>query len=113
MRIHAALVMLAALASLSACGGKAPATVAQEPSSAAPSTSEAASPPASSAPSPSNSTTTPRVVVPAGVTAGIAVFDRKTGAFVSEMNPNTRFRSASLVKLFIALDYLWNRGPDY
>jgi hypothetical protein len=51
--------------------------------------------------------------VPAGVAAGIAVFDRQTGTFTYERNVTMRFRSASLVKLLIALDYLWNRGPGY
>jgi hypothetical protein len=115
MRIKGVLVGLLALALIGGCGGKAPATVAQQRSSA-PSVTEAspsapapASPsaPASGAPSPSP------VVVPAGVTAGIAVFDRKTGTFLSQVHPTTQFRSASLVKLFIALDYLWNRGPTY
>ncbi|NNN31089.1 hypothetical protein HLK59_12035 [Streptomyces sp. S3(2020)] len=53
------------------------------------------------------------VVVPSGVTAGVAVFDRQTGTFTEELNPSARFRSASIVKLLMALDYLWNRGPDY
>ncbi len=47
------------------------------------------------------------------VTAGIAVFDRQTGAFTERVNPDLRFRSASVVKLLIALDVLWDRGPDY
>jgi hypothetical protein len=47
------------------------------------------------------------------VTAGIAVFDRQTGTFTEQRNVTYRFRSASLVKLLIALDYLWNRGPSY
>ncbi|HTJ38433.1 MAG TPA: SH3 domain-containing protein [Dactylosporangium sp.] len=51
--------------------------------------------------------------VPAGVTAGIAVFDRQTGTFTEEYNVDLQFRSASVVKLLIALDYLWNRGPSY
>jgi hypothetical protein len=53
------------------------------------------------------------VAVPAGVTAGIAVFDRRTGAFTVQQQATHRFRSASLVKLLIVLDYLWNRGPGY
>jgi hypothetical protein len=53
------------------------------------------------------------VVVPAGVVAGIAVYDRRTASYAYQRNVTTRFRSASLVKLFIALDYLWNRGPGY
>jgi hypothetical protein len=63
-----------------------------------------------STPSPSRSAGLP---IPAGVTVGVAVFDRQTGAFTVQLNTTTRFRSASLVKLLIALDYLWNRGPDY
>jgi hypothetical protein len=52
-------------------------------------------------------------VVPAGVTAGIAVFDRQTGQFVQQSNADHRFRSASVVKLLIVLDLLWDRGPTY
>lgn len=53
------------------------------------------------------------VQVPNGVTAGVAVFDRQTGTFTEQLNTSTRFRSASVVKLLLALDFLWNRGPDY
>ncbi|MEV1065944.1 hypothetical protein [Streptomyces sp. NPDC050263] len=53
------------------------------------------------------------VEVPPGVTAGVAVFDRQTGTFTEQLNPRLRFRSASVVKLLIALDHLWNRGPDH
>ncbi|MEV7342212.1 hypothetical protein [Streptomyces sp. NPDC093544] len=53
------------------------------------------------------------VEVPPEVTAGVAVFDRQTGAFTEQLNPRMRFRSASVVKLLIALDHLWNRGPAY
>ena len=53
------------------------------------------------------------VTVPAGVTAGIAVFDRQTAAFTERQNVDLQFRSASVVKLLIALDFLWLRGPDY
>ncbi|MFC7920949.1 hypothetical protein [Streptomyces cinereoruber] len=53
------------------------------------------------------------VDVPAGVSAGVAVFDRRTNTFTEQLNPSTGFRSASVVKLLLALDYLWNRGPDY
>jgi hypothetical protein len=53
------------------------------------------------------------VTVPAGVLAGIAVFDRRSATFTQQLHVTTRFRSASLVKLLIALDYLWNRGPGY
>ncbi|GAA1155672.1 hypothetical protein GCM10009630_62030 [Kribbella jejuensis] len=47
------------------------------------------------------------------VTAGIAVFDRETGQFVHQQDADHRFRSASVVKLLIALDFLWDRGPEY
>nr|WP_030759610.1 hypothetical protein [Streptomyces sp. NRRL F-2664] len=50
--------------------------------------------------------------VPAGVTAGVAVFDRQTGTFTEQVNTAAPFRSASVVKLLIALDVLWNRSPD-
>lgn len=49
--------------------------------------------------------------VPAGVTAGVAVFDRTTGTFTERLNENVKFRSASVVKLLIALDYLRDRDP--
>jgi hypothetical protein len=45
------------------------------------------------------------------VTAGIAVFDRQTGTFTEQVNSAGQFRSASVVKLLIALDLLWNRQP--
>ncbi|MFE0515552.1 hypothetical protein [Streptomyces sp. NPDC058964] len=51
--------------------------------------------------------------VPAGVTAGIAVFDRTTGRFTEQLNAETQFRSASVVKLLLALDVLWDLGPGY
>jgi len=47
-----------------------------------------------------------------GTTVGYAVFDRVTGRFTAQSNASTRFRSASIVKLLIALDYLWGgNGP--
>jgi len=52
-------------------------------------------------------------VVPPGVTAGVAVFDRETGQFTELVNPDLQFRSASVVKLLLVLDYLWDRGPEY
>ncbi|OLB66846.1 MAG: hypothetical protein AUI10_01625 [Actinobacteria bacterium 13_2_20CM_2_72_6] len=44
---------------------------------------------------------------------GFAVFDRQAGTFTAQQHVTTQFRSASLVKLLIALDFLWNRGPAY
>lgn len=49
----------------------------------------------------------------APITAGVAVFDRRTGTFTDQLDPDLPFRSASVVKLLIALDYLWDRGPAY
>ncbi|WP_328491891.1 hypothetical protein OHS59_03470 [Streptomyces sp. NBC_00414] len=54
-----------------------------------------------------------QVQVPADVTAGVAVYDRQTGTFTDQLNASMRFRSASVVKLLLVLDFLWNRGPDY
>lgn len=65
------------------------------------------------APSASSVVSPPPVVVPAGVRAGVAVYDRETGTFLTQINASDRFRSASLVKIFIAVDYLWDKGPDY
>jgi hypothetical protein len=50
---------------------------------------------------------------PEGVVAGVAVFDRLTQRYVYRSGATKRFRSASLVKLLIALDHVWNLGPDY
>ncbi|MFF0270122.1 hypothetical protein [Kribbella sp. NPDC004536] len=47
------------------------------------------------------------------LTAGIAVFDRQTGQFVHEQDADLQFRTASVVKLLIALDFFWDRGPAY
>ncbi|GGM48750.1 lipoprotein [Dactylosporangium sucinum] len=41
------------------------------------------------------------------------IYDRQAGTFVLQQKASWRFRSASLVKLLIALDYFWNKGPDY
>ncbi|MFI5793138.1 hypothetical protein [Streptomyces sp. NPDC051677] len=77
----------------------------------------AAAPARASGPAPAAPRDTPRAVrtveVPPGVTAGVAVFDRQTATFTEQLNPRMQFRSASVVKLLIALDHLWNRGPDY
>ncbi|MFK4694139.1 hypothetical protein [Streptomyces pristinaespiralis] len=59
---------------------------------------------------------TPRAAtaeIPPGVSAGIAVYDRLTGSFTEQHNAHTPFRAASVVKVLIALDHLWNRGPAY
>ncbi|GGK90457.1 lipoprotein [Sphaerisporangium melleum] len=49
--------------------------------------------------------------VPAGTTAGYMVVDRVTGRTALAHNARGRFRSASLVKILIALDYLESRTP--
>jgi hypothetical protein len=67
--------------------------------------------PAASADEPPRVSADPRV--PPGVTAGVAVFDRQTGAFTEQINPDLAFRSASVVKLLLTLDFFWDRGPDY
>ncbi|GLW66481.1 lipoprotein [Actinomadura rubrobrunea] len=52
-------------------------------------------------------------VVPPGVRAGYAVFDRVTGKTVREHRAREVFRSASVVKILIALDHLERGGePD-
>ncbi|MFI6290679.1 hypothetical protein ACIBEJ_03800 [Nonomuraea sp. NPDC050790] len=55
-------------------------------------------------------TPVPRVVkkpkVPAGTTAGYVVFDRTTGKIVVHQNARRKFRSASVSKILIAIDYL-------
>ncbi|MFI6675841.1 hypothetical protein [Kribbella sp. NPDC050470] len=53
------------------------------------------------------------LTVPTGVTAGVAVYDRDTGLFLQQHNADHRFRSASVVKLLIVLDYLWDHAPAY
>jgi hypothetical protein len=46
----------------------------------------------------------------AGVTVGYAAFDRATNTFAGQSHATMHVRSASVVKLLIALDYLWDRG---
>ncbi|GII62752.1 lipoprotein [Sphaerisporangium krabiense] len=50
---------------------------------------------------------TPRI--PAGTAASYVVFDRVTGRTTLAHKPHVRFRSASVVKILIALDYLESR----
>ena len=47
------------------------------------------------------------------LTAGIAVFDREAGQCGHQQDADQQFRSASVVKLLIALDFFWDRGPEY
>lgn len=64
-------------------------------------------------PSPGSEGLSPTVEVPPDVTAGIAVYDRQAGEFTEQLNQDMQFRSASVVKLLLTLDFLWDRGPDY
>jgi hypothetical protein len=101
-------VVLIVAATTAGCGADPVSTpVRVEPAPPA-SSSGVPSPRASATPS-APSPTVQAVAVPAGVKAGVAVYDRQAGAFTVQHNVNQRFRSASLVKLFIAIDYLWNR----
>jgi hypothetical protein len=96
-------VVLAIGAAATGCGADPVSTpVRAEPAPSAPSS---AAPVASATPS-AASATTQAVAVPSGVKAGVAVYDRRAGAFTVQYNVDQRFRSASLVKLFIAIDYL-------
>jgi hypothetical protein len=52
------------------------------------------------------------LTVPDGITAGIMVFDRHTHTTELQYNAHQQFRSASLVKLLIALDYLETNGTN-
>jgi hypothetical protein len=116
----AAACAVATLAALTACGGYTGGTAARWSPAGDASPEAATSSPLPPVPSSAAPTVTAGAsaapsgpVVPRGVTAAIAVFDRRTGAFTERRNVTMRFRSASLVKLLIALDYLWERGPGY
>ncbi|MFB9905106.1 hypothetical protein [Allokutzneria oryzae] len=52
----------------------------------------------------------PAVEIPPGVTTGFMVFDRQSGQATVEHEATKQFRSASIVKILIALDYLQGRG---
>jgi hypothetical protein len=80
---------------------------------AAPSATPSALSPSPSTSAPASPSAAASPVIPPGVVAGIAVYDRQTATFTEAHNATTRFRSASLVKLLIALDYLWDRRPGY
>jgi hypothetical protein len=113
MRALAPLAAVCALLALAGCGRSPQRTTAQPATGTTASASADPSPEPSSAPPSSPPSSPAPVAVPAGVTAAFAVFDRQTGTFVDQRNLTMRFRSASLVKLLIVLDYLWNRGPTY
>src|SRR5690606_1466298 len=52
---------------------------------------------------------TRRPRIPKGVTPGYMVFDTKTGKVTAQYRAHARYRSASVVKVLIALDYLESR----
>jgi hypothetical protein len=49
---------------------------------------------------------------PSGTSVSFVVVDRQTGQVRAEHAAHTQYRSASLVKLLIALDYVESRAPD-
>lgn len=55
---------------------------------------------------PASAATSGTPQVPAGITAGYVVFDRQTGKITSNRYAHRKFRSASVVKILIAIDYL-------
>jgi hypothetical protein len=52
----------------------------------------------------------PSVAVPDGMQASYLVVDSDSGRVLDELRPHQRYRSASVVKLLIALDYLRRQG---
>jgi len=110
-RLAAVAVLLATLATGCGKAGR------EEPARAAPAPSATPSPVEVSAPgpspSPSPSPAAPKeIAVPRGVTAGIVVYDRQTGTYAVNQNATKRFRSASIVKLWIVLDLMWEREAE-
>jgi len=53
-----------------------------------------------------------KIMVPDGVAASYAVYDRQKKRYTALRNPHQQFRSASIVKLLIALDYLTQHHPE-
>ncbi|MGI5237674.1 hypothetical protein [Dactylosporangium sp. CA-139066] len=115
VRLLMVATFLALAAGVAGCGGQG------EPPASAPQAASAAEPSAGPPPGVSSVGAAPSapasavssVPVPAGVTAGIVIYDRQAGAYVLQQKASWRFRSASLVKLLIALDYFWDKGPSY
>lgn len=58
------------------------------------------------APAPRATRAAERPKIPSGMTASYAIFDRETGRSAIAYNVHHRFRSASVVKILIALDHL-------
>ncbi|MEV8517816.1 hypothetical protein [Dactylosporangium sp. NPDC051484] len=114
VRLLLAVTSVAAVLAAGGCGANANQPGAM-PLFASPAPSSPAAPaPSSVAPSPAASVASvASVPVPAGMTAGIVIYDRQDGVYVLRQNASWRFRSASLVKLLITLDYFWDKGPSY
>ncbi|WP_432837225.1 hypothetical protein [Dactylosporangium sp. CA-092794] len=117
VRLLVTAATAAAVLAVAGCGGKG-----EEPAAVPQAAAPAPSAPASVDPTPgevqslgvaASSPAATAVPVPAGVTAGIVIYDRQAGAYLVQQRASWRFRSASLVKLLIALDYFWNKGPSY
>lgn len=113
------LVLILPLGLAAACGGQAPAYT-------VPPHSVAAAPQATSSPTPMPKNPTPADTLPPdtgrllaraatgvepGTSLGAVVYDRTAGTSVLEYNAGRPFRSASLVKLLIAIDVL-SRGAN-
>ncbi|MDH2424399.1 hypothetical protein [Sphaerisporangium sp. TRM90804] len=98
-------------------GSGAPAPASGAPASAATPAASGGTPTAGAngAPASAGTSTPPRPAsataprVPAGTTAAYMVVDRVTGKATLSRNAHARFRSASVVKILIALDYLESR----
>ncbi|MEO5875689.1 MAG: hypothetical protein ABIS86_21400 [Streptosporangiaceae bacterium] len=100
-----ALMTVAVLAV--ACGGSPPAAAVRTQPPAASTGTRAVPVPAPSRKTERRQVQRPRI--PAGVTAGYVVFDRKNKKIVGQRGPHWTVRSASVVKLLIAIDYLERR----
>jgi hypothetical protein len=108
--VRAVAVVWLAVGLAAGCAGAPAAGTSAAPAGTSPPPAVASVPPAAPSVSPSPSPPAPAPpAIPSGVTAGIVVFDRQAGAFVYNVNPDHRFRSASLVKLLIVADHLWGR----
>ncbi|WP_308249862.1 hypothetical protein [Sphaerisporangium fuscum] len=68
-----------------------------------------AAPASASAASPASAARAPRI--PPGTTASYMVFDRQAGRATLAYKTHSRFRSASVVKILIAIDYLESLKP--
>jgi hypothetical protein len=100
-----AVVMVAVIVPLlGACEGS---TRSQEPEGS-PAPIRASAHASTSTPRPTRVVRRPKV--PAGMAVGYVVFDRRTGRVAVAYNARHRFRTASVVKILIALDYLRSRG---